>query len=106
MTMTMNTQATAQDAHAQLRSLYQTLLSHQDRFDEFKHLLSLYTVESGDAESPEAREVRVRLNERVRDWVGGSFDGLSIIQMLQWRAIVVDERLNVALSPWKESNVY
>src|SRR5271154_3241172 len=96
MTMTMNTQATAQDAHAQLRALYQTLLSHQDRFDEFKHLLSLYSVESGDEEPSEAREVRVRLNERVRDWVGGSFEGLSVIQMLQWRAIVVDERLNVA----------
>ena len=44
--------------------------------------------------------------ERIREWVGGTFDGLSIIQMLQWRAIVVDERLNVALSPWKESNIY
>jgi hypothetical protein len=104
--MTMNTHTSAPDAHAQLRALYQTLLSHQDRFDEFKHLLSLYGVESGDEESSEAREVRVRLNGRIREWVGGAFEGLSVIQMLQWRAIVVDERLNVALSPWKESNLY
>ena len=31
---------------------------------------------------------------------------LSVAQVLQWRAIVVDERLNVSISPWKESNVY
>ena len=94
------------DPHAQLRALYQTLLSHQDRFDEFKHLLSLYSVEAGDEESSEAREVRERLNERVREWVGGVFEGLSVIQMLQWRAIVVEERFNVSVSPWKEANSY
>ena len=33
-------------------------------------------------------------------------DGLSAAQTLQWRAIVVEERFNVTLSPWKESNVY
>jgi hypothetical protein len=97
---------TVPDSHTQLRALYQTLLSHQDRFDEFKHLLSLYSAEPGAVEAPEARETRQKLNGRIREWVGGSFDGLSIIQMLQWRAIVVDERLNVALSPWKESNIY
>jgi hypothetical protein len=104
--MTMNTHTSVPDAHAQLRSLYQTLLSHQDRFDEFKRLLSLYPAEAGEVEAPEAHDLRVKLNERVREWVGGSFDGLSVIQMLQWRAILVDERLNVALSPWKESNYY
>ena len=31
---------------------------------------------------------------------------LSVVQVLQWRAIVVDERLNVSISPWKESNIY
>jgi hypothetical protein len=101
----MNTE-TLSDSHTQLRALYQMLLSHQERFDEFKHLLSLYAAEPGGAEVTEAREIRQRLNGRIREWVGGSFDGLSVIQMLQWRAIVVDERLNVALSPWKESNIY
>jgi hypothetical protein len=38
--------------------------------------------------------------------VGSRFQGLSAAQVLQWRAIVVEERLNVSLSPWKESNVY
>jgi hypothetical protein len=101
----MNTE-TLPDSHTQLRALYQTLLSHQEHFDEFKHLLSLYAAEPGGTEVAEAREIRQRLNGRIREWVGGSFDGLSVIQMLQWRAIVVDERLNVALSPWKESNIY
>jgi hypothetical protein len=46
------------------------------------------------------------LNARIRDWVGDKFVGLSATQMLQWRAIVVEERFNVSLSPWKESNNY
>jgi hypothetical protein len=34
------------------------------------------------------------------------FSGLSSSQIQMWRAIVVEERINVALSPWKESNSY
>jgi hypothetical protein len=96
------------DPHAQLRSLYMSLLSHQERFDEFKRLLALYDVkpEQLDAEPLEAADVRERLNERIRTWIGGRFDGLSAAQALQWRAIVVEERFNVSLSPWKESNGY
>jgi hypothetical protein len=61
-----------------------------------------------DGEPADAAGVRARLNERIRTWVGGGsrFAGLSATQVLQWRAIVVEERLNVSLSPWKESNVY
>lgn len=99
---------TTLDPHAQLRSLYQSLLSRQEYFDEFKRLLALYEVKPGDLdEEPEdALEVRTQLNDRIREWVGGTFDGLSAAQTLQWRAIVVEERFNVSLSPWKESNVY
>ncbi|MCC6557664.1 MAG: hypothetical protein IT372_32325 [Polyangiaceae bacterium] len=95
------------DPHAQLRALYISLLEHQEHFDEFKQLLAMYSVapEHCDEEPAEAAEVRERLNERIRDWVG-LFDGLSAIQVLQWRAIVVEERFNVSLSPWTESNVY
>jgi len=46
------------------------------------------------------------LNTRIRGWLGGQFMGLSATQVLQWRAIVVEERFNVSLSPWKEANVY
>jgi hypothetical protein len=102
----MNTTDIVADSHANLRALYQTLLSHQDHFDEFKRLLSLYVAEAGALESPEANGVRDRLNARIREWIGDGFEGLSVVQMLQWRAIVVDERLNVTLSPWKESNFY
>src|SRR5690349_5073422 len=93
------------DPHTQLRALYLSLLTHQERFDEFKQLLALYEVapEPDDVEPEDAAKIRTRLNERIRAWVGGRFDGLSGAQVLQWRAIVVEERLNVSLSPWKES---
>jgi hypothetical protein len=97
------------DPHAQLRALYQSLLSRQDHFDEFKQLLALYPETSfvtTHGESEEAASVRIRLNERVREWIPGPFEGLTAAQILQWRAIVVEERFNVALSPWKESNTY
>jgi hypothetical protein len=97
---------TSMDPHAQLRLLYQSLLSHQEHFDEFKRLLSLYDVDQADQEPEVATDVRDQLNDRIRDWIGESFEGLSAAQTIQWRAIVVEERFNVSLSPWKESNGY
>ena len=99
---------TVADPHVQLRALYTTLLTHQEYFDEFKRLLSLYVVDpTATSESEEAAHARNRLNERVREWTGTSeFDGLTVQQIIAWRAIVVEERINVALSPWKESNAY
>lgn len=99
---------TTYDPHAQLRALYQALLSNQDSFDEFKRLLQLYDFDPRQAEEEpaEAAAIRERLNDRIRAWVGGDFDGLSARQTLQWRAIIVEERFNVSLSPWKESNGY
>jgi hypothetical protein len=96
------------DPHAQLRALYQALLSSQECFDEFKRILSLYQFDPQHVEDEpaEAAATRQKLNDRIRSWVGGSFGGLSATQMLQWRAIVVEERFNISLSPWKESNVY
>ena len=95
------------DPHEQLRRLYRSLLEHQDRFDEFKFLLSEYPAAlEGDAETEEARAVRAKLNGRIGVWLAGDFEGLSAAQVLLWRSIVVEERINVALSPWKESNFY
>ena len=95
------------DPHAQLRALYISLLRNQEHFDEFKQLLSLYIVSpEADEEPADAAGVRALLNSRIRSWIGGFFDGLSASQVLQWRAIVVEERINVCLSPWKESNIY
>ena len=106
----MNTTPSTIDPHAQLRALYVSLLTHQEYFDEFKQLLALYDAvpERLDDEPSGAAQVRERLNERIRSWVGAEslFEGLSAAQVLQWRAIVVEERINVSLSPWKESNVY
>jgi hypothetical protein len=98
----------AHDPHSQLRALYQALLSSQDYFDEFKRMLALYSFDptAVEEEPAEAAVTRQKLNDRIRMWVGESFGGLSAIQMLQWRAIVVEERFNISLSPWKESNVY
>ena len=97
---------TVVDPHAQLRRLYTSLLEEQSRFDEFKQLLSLYPVEDADEESEEARAVREKLNTRINEWLCGHFDGLSATQVTLWRSIVVEERINIALSPWKESNFY
>jgi hypothetical protein len=96
------------DPHAQLRALYQALLSSQECFDEFKRLLALYDFDPHqvDDEPAEAAALRQRLNVRIREWLGGDFEGLSATQTLQWRAIIVEERFNVSLSPWKESNAY
>jgi hypothetical protein len=104
----MNPTPIHSDPHAQLRALYLSLLTHQDHFDEFKQLLALYEVEPDayEEEPATAAVVREHLNETIREWIGGRFDGLSAAQVLQWRAIVVEERLNVSLSPWKESNWY
>jgi hypothetical protein len=94
------------DPHAELRSLYVSLLSHQEHFDEFRRLLALYdTQEEADEEPADAFQVREQLNARIRDWIG-PFQGLSPAQTRQWRAIVIEERFNVALSPWKESNCW
>jgi len=98
---------TINDPHVQLRRLYTSLLEEQNRFDEFKQLLALYPVGDDDEdESDEAMSVRAKLNARINDWLCGEFDGLSATQVVLWRSIVVEERINVALSPWKESNMY
>jgi hypothetical protein len=96
------------DPHTQLRTLYMSLLTRQERFDEFKQLLSMYPSQADEeaAEPASAIEVRQKLNERIREWTGMPFVGLSSTQIRMWRAIVVEERINVALSPWKESNNY
>ena len=96
------------DARDQIRALYRSLLERQSNFDEFKQLLTLYPESVSDtaSESEEAAYIRARLNFRIAEWVDGEFDGLSVMQVLQWRNIVVEERFNVALSPLKESAVW
>ena len=96
------------DPHAQLRSLYRSLLERQEHFDEFKQLLALYpsSVRETGVETEEAKGIRMRLNDQISRWIEGPFEGLNVTQVLQWRGIVVEERFNISLSPWKESNVY
>jgi hypothetical protein len=98
---------TAGDSHAELRALYRSLLEREDRYHEFKQLLALYPRNPPEVgEQADAAAIREQLNERIREWLGGSFEGLSAMQLLLWRSIVVEERFNVALSPWKEANFY
>lgn len=97
--------AQASSSHDQLRELYLSLLLNQENFDEFKQMLACYPQLEGDLETSEAAEIRAALNERLSEWVD-DFRGLSAKQVLLWRAIVVEERINVTLSPWKESNLY
>lgn len=84
----------AADPHAQLRRLYLSLLEEQDRFDEFRRLLTAYRSDDPELESPEAGNVRERLNARIAQWLDGSFDGLTPAQVSLWRSIVVEERIN------------
>jgi hypothetical protein len=85
----------APDWYAQLRILYLSLLGNPARYSEFKQLLALYPLaaESEGNEPDDASSVRLRLNEKVRVWVGERFEGFSASQVLQWRAIVVEERI-------------
>src|SRR4051812_6811355 len=96
------------DHRSQIRALYRSLLERQSNFDEFKALLALYppSLTPNGLESAEASLIRARLNSRISEWLGDPFDALSAEQLLQWRAIVVEERFNNVLSPWKESNVW
>jgi hypothetical protein len=95
------------DPHHQLRTLYRSLLEQEDHYHEFKQLLALYPTEGTESsEHAEAAAVREQLNAKIREWVGASFDGLSVMQVLLWRGIIVEERFNVALAPWKEANGY
>jgi hypothetical protein len=94
------------ESHEQLRALYHALLSSQECFDEFKHLLQLYGVDSqhnDGVEPADATAVRQHLNDRIRTWIGGGFDGLTATQTLEWRAIIVEERFNASVSPWRIS---
>jgi hypothetical protein len=94
------------DSHRQLRSLYRSLLEQENRYHEFKQLLALYPDVTPDGEPADAAAIREQLNERIRNWTGERFDGLSVMQVLLWRSIVVEERFNIALAPWKEANSY
>jgi hypothetical protein len=97
-----------QDPHTQLRVLYTQLLTSQEHFDEFKQLLAAYPRIPTEAETEpaEAAAVRSELNDRIREWTQMPFSGLSAAQVQMWRAIIVDERFNIALSPWREANSY
>lgn len=96
------------DPHTQVRALYRALLESEERFHQFKRTLALYELRADEIEHepPAAAALRERLNEEIRTWVAVPFDGISAVQMLQWRAIVVEERFNVSVSPWKEANMY
>jgi hypothetical protein len=94
------------DPQEQLHSLCKSLVKRQQNLGEFKQLLSQYPPIRNDDDSDEeplvATEVRERLNQRIREWTGQPFGGLSATQMHMWRAIVVDRRM--PLPPWRESN--
>ncbi len=82
------------DPHIRLRLIYHLLMSCPERAREFRSLLRLYDCrpEQADAEPPEAAFIRRRLNERIRAWIGRQFDELSVVETLEWRAILVEGR--------------
>jgi hypothetical protein len=101
------TEANVFDPHFQLRELYKTLIEHQDLFDEFRQLIASYPrIDDENEEPSEARVLREVVTRRVRTWTGLPVSHFSPMQMLLWRNLIVDERINVAIAPWKESNMY
>jgi hypothetical protein len=85
----------------QLGALYEVLLLSQSCFDEFKLLLCLYQLEAdrADDEPPDAAALRLRLNNRIRGWIDGDFDGLTATQTIRWREIIVDEAVHASGGP-------
>jgi len=96
------------DNRAQLQALYMSLITRQDRFDEFKDLLASYPdlPSEGDVETEEAILAREALNDRVREWSRIPGGGLSAQQITMLRDMLVTHRLFLAISPWKEANSY
>ena len=91
----------------QLRATYAEMLSSQERFEEIKHLLAQYPEipPEADSEPSAAAAAREALNARIGEWVT-PFDGLSATQTRQLRQVLVDNRQNLAVAPWKENNSY
>jgi hypothetical protein len=103
----MQLQDLSADSHAQLRDLYRALLENEEHYHEFKQRLAAYPLAEGEVTEPdEAARLREQLNSRIRTWVAGDFEGLTAMQVTLWRSIIIEERFNVALSPWKEANWY
>ena len=84
----------------QLRALYVALLMNQDRFDEFKQLLARYPkpLLPQAEESTDATAVRHKLDQRISLWISAPFAGLAPQDVLVWRAVLVDEQLNISLA--------
>lgn len=93
----------------ELQRIYFAVLASQERFDEFKQMLALYPSSDDyvrGTESEDARTVRAKLNARITQWADSPGSGLSAHQVLLLRQMLVEQRENVALSPWKEANSY
>jgi hypothetical protein len=96
------------DPHEQLRRVAFAALETQERFDALKRALATYPAREleGDLESSDAAMLRNELNQQIDGWVDFPFAGFSAVQVTLLRRMLVEERINVALSPWKESNSY
>ncbi len=93
----------------ELQRIYFAVLANQERFDEFKQMLALYPASDEyvqGTEPAEAMKVRDELNARITEWAESPGSGLSAHQTILLRQMLVEQRENVALSPWKESNTY
>jgi hypothetical protein len=91
----------------QLRAIYLKLMIDHDHFDEFRAILASYPLIADEAEESEyATGIRLLATERAREWTGIHIERLSSAQMLVLRDVLVDQRRNIAASPWQESNMY
>jgi len=59
-----------------------------------------------DVEPEQAAQIRELLNLRIAEWTGSRLQSLSCTDMLAWRGMIVDQRINLGIAPWKEANNY
>src|SRR5215510_9150104 len=88
--------------------LWHALLMSKERFSEFQTLLSIYPTEpSSSEEEPEgAAALRARINRRVTEWLGRELQPLSASEILLFRELIIEQRMGIGISPWKESNAW
>ena len=109
----MNSESTSSQAafpdHERLARILDDYLVaiEQGRSISPEELLAQYPeIATELAEEPSAAAAaREALNARIGEWVT-PFDGLSATQTRQLRQVLVANRANLAVAPWKENNGY
>ena len=69
-------------------------------------VFSLLSAAHARTNPEQAAQIRELLNLRIAEWTGSRLQSLSCTDMLAWRGMIVDQRINLGIAPWKEANNY